>query len=73
MKTLELNQMEKVQGGLMDWTCLGFGLSGAGTILAIAGAVTATAAGPLGWAILGAVVGAGSTAATLIENGDSTC
>ena len=66
MKSLSLNQMEKIEGGA-NWSCIG-GWAGLGFITV--GAVAVTVANPaLAAAVLlsgeGAVVGAGITAASL--------
>ncbi|HXJ97219.1 MAG TPA: hypothetical protein VNJ50_00095 [Gelidibacter sp.] len=50
MKTLELNQMEKIEAG-------GFTLGCATGAWAIGMAVMAAAAGPVGWVAWGAMIG----------------
>ncbi|GAA0739250.1 hypothetical protein [Gaetbulibacter jejuensis] len=55
MKTLELNQMENVQGGQCEGALetLGLGTAGSGTILSGAALYAGLATGPIGWAFLG--------------------
>ena len=63
MKTLELNEMEQLNGGNL---CeLGLGVSGSAALLEGVALYTAIASGPIGWAFLGlAVVGFAITAAS---------
>lgn len=52
MKTLELNQMEQIEGGELTLACA----SGA---WAIGMAVVAAASGPVGWLAWGSMIGTG--------------
>tara|TARA_B110000503_G_scaffold137127_1_gene220782 strand:- start:1788 stop:1979 length:192 start_codon:yes stop_codon:yes gene_type:complete len=61
MKTLELNQMEELQGG--DMAC---GLAVVGMAAAVIGLVTLTAATG-GWAVFGAVLGFNAASAGVVS------
>ena len=60
MKTLELNQMVRFQGGDVAG-CIGTTASGAGVVLSVATLVVGVASGPIGW--IGLALGAIGTVA----------
>ncbi len=70
MKSLELNQMENLQGGTV-WGCIGATAGGSGVVIGVATALTAT--GPLGWAVIGIGLGVISLAASLAESDGDPC
>ena len=60
---LNLNDMEMVNGG-WDWSNFGLGaVTGGGLGFVIGGGAAVLASGPIGWAIAGAVIGAGALGA----------
>ena len=69
MKTLELNQMEQIQGGSDMLQCLGAAGGAVSTLIGVGEVVVAVSAasGPVGWGLLAIGLGALSLYATLSE------
>ncbi|WP_336128011.1 hypothetical protein [Mesoflavibacter sp. CH_XMU1422-2] len=70
MKTLELNQMEQIEGG-GALTCATFGASGAAIVIGAAEVLAFT--GPIGWGVAALGLSIFAFGAALYEYGDDPC